>query len=95
MRSGLVHGEDTTYQIIGLAMRVHSNRGPGLMESTYHKCLAHELRRAGIPFEQEVRIPLVYEGMTVDPGYVAVSYDGFDEAGAVAIMVPRRDDNGR
>ena len=71
MRPGLAHGEDTTYRIIGLAVRVHTNLGPGLLESAYHKCLAHELTRTGVPCEQNISLPLVYDGLTVDPGYIA------------------------
>jgi GxxExxY protein len=61
---------DLTYRIIGLAMRVHSRLGPGLLESVYHRCLCHELSRADIPFEQQVRLPIRYDGVEIDAGYV-------------------------
>ena len=71
MRPGLVHNSDLTYQIIGLAMRVHRRLGPGLLEAVYDACLCHELDRAGIAFRRQVPIPLIYEGVRLDCGYVA------------------------
>jgi GxxExxY protein len=61
---------DLTYRIIGLAMRVHTRLGPGLLESVYHRCLCHELSGADIPFEQQVRLPIRYDGVEIDSGYV-------------------------
>jgi GxxExxY protein len=62
---------DLTYRIIGLAMRVHRHLGPGLLESVYHKCLCHELSGADIPFEQQVKLPISYDGVEIDSGYIA------------------------
>jgi GxxExxY protein len=62
---------DLTYRIIGLAMRVHSRLGPGLLESVYHRCLCHELSRAGIPFDQQVRLPIRYDCIEIQCGYMA------------------------
>jgi GxxExxY protein len=62
---------DLTYRIIGLAMRVHTRLGPGLLESVYHRCLCHELSRADIPFEQRVQLPIRYDGIEIDSGYLA------------------------
>ena len=62
---------DLTYRIIGLAMRVHSRLGPGLLESVYHRCLCHELSRADMPFEQQVQLPIRYDGVEIDSGYRA------------------------
>jgi GxxExxY protein len=62
---------DLTYRIIGLAMRVHTRLGPGLLESVYHRCLCHELSRADIPFEQRVKLPIRYDGIEIDSGYLA------------------------
>jgi GxxExxY protein len=62
---------DLTYRIIGLAMRVHGRLGPGLLESVYHRCLCHELSRADIPFEQQVRLPIRYDEVEIDSGYLA------------------------
>ena len=71
MSSGLVHGENLTGRIIGLAMRVHRRLGPGLLESVYHQCLCYELSQAGIPFEQQVRLPIRYGDIEIEAGYRA------------------------
>jgi GxxExxY protein len=71
MKPGLVHGGDITYQIIGAAMRVHRILGPALLESIYEACLCHELRRSEIPFARQVRLPVRYDNVTLDCGYVA------------------------
>ena len=56
-------------EIIGSAIEVHKALGPGLLESSYQKCLCHELRLRGIPFEYEKPLPLVYKGEKLDCGY--------------------------
>ena len=58
MHDHLAHGGDLTYRIIGLAMRVHRELGPGLLESVYHKCLCYELADAGILFRSKVPLPV-------------------------------------
>jgi GxxExxY protein len=58
-----------TQQVIGCAIEVHRNLGPGLLESTYEKCLAHELSLAGIPFATQVPMPVEYKGIVLDCGY--------------------------
>jgi GxxExxY protein len=71
MNPGLTHGDDLTHQIIGLAMRVHSRLGPGLVESVYHRCLCYELSQAGLPFEKQVRLPVRYDNIEIESGYLA------------------------
>jgi GxxExxY protein len=56
-------------KIIGSAIEVHKALGPGLLESSYQKCLCHELRLRGIPFEYEKPLPLVYKGEKLYCGY--------------------------
>ncbi len=58
-----------TQQVIGCAIEVHRNLGPGLLESTYEKCLAHELKLAGIAFTNQAAMPIDYKGITLDCGY--------------------------
>jgi len=58
-----------TYSIIGCAMKVHTALGPGLLESAYVACLIYELRQACLHVEAEVRVPLVYSGITVECGF--------------------------
>ncbi len=56
-------------QVINCAMAVHSELGPGLLESAYEACLCSELSRRGIPFERQVSVPLEYKGLRLDCGY--------------------------
>ena len=71
MKPGIAHGEHLTHRIIGLAMRVHRHLGPGLLESAYQRCLCHELSLAGLPFDQQVRLPIWYDSIEIDTGYLA------------------------
>lgn len=54
-----------TEQIIGLAMKVHRVLGPGFLESVYREALLIELRKAGLRAEEEKRINVLYEGVSV------------------------------
>ena len=54
---------------IDAAMKVHSVLGPGLLESAYEACLKHELGKRGLPVEQQVALPVVYDGVRIDLGY--------------------------
>ena len=66
-----------TGQVIGCAIEVHKALGPGLLESTYHRCLNHELKLNGIGFESEYPMPVNYKGIQLDCGYrVDVLVDG-------------------
>ena len=58
-----------TEKVIGCAIEVHRTLGPGLLESTYQKALAHELKLQGIAFKVEVSLPVVYKGVYLDCGY--------------------------
>jgi GxxExxY protein len=58
-----------TDRIIGAAMRVHRELGPGLLESTYEACMAVELRRCGLRFDQQHPLALVYQGVLIDCAY--------------------------
>jgi len=63
--------------VIGLAIEVHRATGPGMLESVYEGCLCHELALAGIGFERQARIPVVYKGVRFDEGFRAdVLVDG-------------------
>ena len=52
-----------SHAVIGAALAVHRELGPGLLESVYHCCLAHELSVRGIPFASGVRVALLYSGV--------------------------------
>ena len=58
-----------TEAIIGAAIEVHRNMGPGLLESAYQACLAHEISIRGLSFKQELSLPLDYKGVSLDCGY--------------------------
>ena len=57
--------------VIGAAIEVHRALGPGLLESAYQRCLAHEFSLRGIRFQQEVAIDLNYKGLAVETAYRA------------------------
>jgi GxxExxY protein len=61
--------DDLSRSVIGYAIEVHRNLGPGLLESTYRQCLAHELSQAGISFQMELPLPVRYKGILLDCGY--------------------------
>ena len=60
---------DLTSKIIAAAIEVHRQLGPGLLESAYEACLAHELVERGIAFERQKLLPVQYKGITIDAGY--------------------------
>jgi GxxExxY protein len=64
-----VDGDPLTHRIIGAAIEVHRLLGPGLLESTYEECLCLELSLAGIPFERQLRLPIVYKSVTLLRAY--------------------------
>ena len=64
-----LYEEQLTGQIIGAAIEVHKQLGPGLLESTYQACLCHELELRGISFEYEKPLPLEHKGIKLDCGY--------------------------
>lgn len=68
-RSHPLHINEITGVIITSAMKVHSALGPGLLESAYQACLAHELGRRGFEVALQVPLPVVYEGRKLEVGY--------------------------
>jgi GxxExxY protein len=56
-------------EIIGHAMQVHNELGPGLLESAYKECLYYSLRKDGFGVEKEKPMPIVFEEVTLDCGY--------------------------
>ncbi len=61
--------DDLSNCVIGCAIEVHRRLGPGLLESTYEQCLAHELRLKGITFQLQHPQPVQYKGVRLDCGY--------------------------
>ncbi len=57
---------DLSYRIVGCAINVHKELGPGLLESVYEKCLKHELELQGMSVIQQVKVPVVYKNINID-----------------------------
>ncbi len=57
---------DLTYKIIGFAIDVHKEIGPGLLESVYEKCLAHLLLQNGYSVNRQQSVPLFFRGLELD-----------------------------
>lgn len=63
-----------TGEVIGAAIDVHREMGPGLLESVYQKCMKRELSARGLVFDSLVRLPLVYKGEVLDEHFVLDFY---------------------
>jgi GxxExxY protein len=61
--------EEISRMIVDSAIKIHRTFGPGLLESAYQKCLAHDLTKRGLKVECEVTLPIVYDGQTIESGY--------------------------
>ena len=60
---------DLSTIIIGCALDIHKELGPGLLENAYHQCLLYKLRKEGLKVESEKPMPIVYEEVKLDCGY--------------------------
>jgi GxxExxY protein len=58
-----------SYDVIGCAIEVHKELGPGLLESTYQHCLAFELSKHNIRFILEKPLPVIYKGQAINCEY--------------------------
>jgi GxxExxY protein len=58
-------------KVIGLAIEVHRQLGPGLLESAYESCLCHDLDQVGVAYRRQAAIPIVYRDIKLDTGYRA------------------------
>ncbi|MCU1272121.1 MAG: GxxExxY protein [Acidobacteriaceae bacterium] len=61
--------EQLTEQIIGAAIEVHRELGPGLLESAYEQCFCHELHLRALQFRCQIDLPVQYKGLKLDCGY--------------------------
>jgi len=61
--------EKTTELIIGAAVKVHRELGPGLLESVYEVCLAHEISESGLRVQKHVDVPIHYDDCELDAGF--------------------------
>ncbi len=77
--------------VVDSAFRVHSSFGPGLLESVYETCLEHELKKRGFDVARQVSIPIVYDGVKLEPGLrldLVVDESVIVEIKAVEKMLP-------
>lgn len=58
-----------TEKIIGVAINVHRELGPGLLESAYESCVLYDLTEAGLKVEQQKPLPIIYRGVKLECGY--------------------------
>ena len=80
--------------VVNAAFQVHAALGPGLLESVYEACLCHELKQRGIPFQAQVGLPVIYDGVRLDAGLrldLLVSDQVIVELKAVERMLPLYD----
>jgi GxxExxY protein len=63
--------EQIAKSIVNCAIKVHKTLGPGLLESAYQKCLAYELKKAGLKVKCEIPVPIQYGSVTIDAGFRA------------------------
>jgi GxxExxY protein len=78
-------------QVVDAAMKVHTVLGPGLLENAYEACLKRELGKRGLPVEQQVALPVVYDGVRIDLGYrldLLVGHEVIVEIKAVDKVTP-------
>jgi len=61
--------DEITEAIIGSAINVHRELGPGLLESAYEACMVYDLGQAELRVEQQKPLPVVYQGVRLDCGY--------------------------
>ena len=65
----LVHDSILSERVIGMAIEVHRELGPGLLESAYEDCLCYELSQGKITFVRQASLPVVYKSVRLDCGY--------------------------
>ena len=65
----MIEFDSVSKKVIGCALEVHRELGPGLLESAYEQCLARELSLQRIAFTTQVALPVEYKGVKIDCGY--------------------------
>jgi GxxExxY protein len=87
----LAHGSALSERVIGLAIDVHRQLGPGLLESAYEECLCFELKQSGLAFARQVPLAVEYKSVRLDCGYrmdVVVEGELIVEIKAVERILP-------
>ena len=88
---GLSHGGELSERVIGSAMDVHRQIGPGLLEAVYEECLCFELKQARIGYRRQVPLPVFYKGVQLECGYrmdIVVEHQLVVEIKAVERLLP-------
>ena len=86
-----IKNDTLTEQIIGAAIQVHRELGPGLLESAYEACLYHELSLHNLKVERQKAFPISYKGVMLDAGYrldLVVESQVIVEIKAVSELLP-------
>lgn len=86
--------EDAARVIVDAAMTVHRTLGPGLLESAYEVCLAHELEKRELSVLRQVPMPVAYDSVKLDAGYridLIVNRDVIVEVKSVEALAPVHD----
>jgi len=65
----MLKGNQLTNEIIGSAIEVHRNLGPGLLESTYEECMAFELKERDLTVDRQLELPVLYKGNQLEQNY--------------------------
>ena len=85
---------DITGVIVDSAMNVHTELGPGLLESTYEACLIYELKSRGLIVQNQLNLPVIYKNTQIDCGYridLLVENEVLVELKAVDKLLPIHD----
>lgn len=69
MLNCLMTEDELSNIVIGLAIKVHTALGPGLLESVYRECLYYEISKSGFRVEKEKSLPVIYEDVKLDCGF--------------------------
>lgn len=86
--------ENLAKEVVDAVFKVHSQLGPGLLESAYEACLTHELRKRGELVESQVLLPIAYDDLKLDVGFridLLVGHEIIVELKAVEKMNPLYD----
>lgn len=60
---------ELSYKIIGVALKLHQDLGPGLLESVYESALEHDLKEAGLEIHRQRPVSFIYKGLTMQSAY--------------------------
>jgi GxxExxY protein len=90
----MLTGNALTKRVIGLAIDVHRELGPGLLESVYEECLYVELAEAAIAFKRQIAVPIVYRGRSLEAGFradILVAQELILEIKSVEALMPKHE----